>query len=43
MIDIKETDKVLDVGTGTGVLIPLLMHFTAEKNITAIDEADKLL
>lgn len=43
MLDIKENDKVLDVGTGTGVLIPLLMHFTAEKNITAIDEAEKMI
>ncbi|MDR2269182.1 MAG: class I SAM-dependent methyltransferase [Rickettsiales bacterium] len=37
LLDIRQDSDVLDVGTGTGVLIPLLSNFTQEEKITAID------
>ena len=41
MLRIQPVDAVLDVGTGTGVLIPLLMQRAG--NITAIDYAEKMI
>jgi demethylmenaquinone methyltransferase/2-methoxy-6-polyprenyl-1,4-benzoquinol methylase len=41
LLYIKKDDAVLDVGTGTGVLIPLLTGYT--ENITAIDSAEKMI
>jgi demethylmenaquinone methyltransferase/2-methoxy-6-polyprenyl-1,4-benzoquinol methylase len=41
LLDIKHGDKVLDVGTGTGVLLPILSLFTNENDITAIDGRKK--
>ena len=43
MLGIAEGEAVLDVGTGTGVLLPLLIKRTAAKNITAIDAAEKMI
>ncbi|MDR2098201.1 MAG: class I SAM-dependent methyltransferase, partial [Spirochaetaceae bacterium] len=40
---IREYDTVLDVGTGTGVLLPVLSRYTAGKNITAIDSAEDMI
>ncbi|MDR2343769.1 MAG: class I SAM-dependent methyltransferase [Spirochaetaceae bacterium] len=40
---IQENDTVLDVGTGTGVLLPVLSRYTAGKNITAIDIAEDMI
>jgi demethylmenaquinone methyltransferase/2-methoxy-6-polyprenyl-1,4-benzoquinol methylase len=41
LLYIKNGDAALDVGTGTGVLIPLLTGYTG--NITAIDSAEKMI
>jgi demethylmenaquinone methyltransferase/2-methoxy-6-polyprenyl-1,4-benzoquinol methylase len=41
LLYIKNGDAVLDVGTGTGVLIPLLLTFT--DTICAIDSAEKMI
>ena len=41
LLYIKAGDTVLDVGTGTGVLIPVLLKFT--NNICAIDSAEKMI
>jgi demethylmenaquinone methyltransferase/2-methoxy-6-polyprenyl-1,4-benzoquinol methylase len=43
MPGIKQGDTVLDVGTGTGILLPLLMQRTGAHNITAIDAAEKMI
>jgi demethylmenaquinone methyltransferase/2-methoxy-6-polyprenyl-1,4-benzoquinol methylase len=40
---IQKDDTVLDIGTGTGVLLPVLAKYTAGKNITAIDSAEKMI
>jgi demethylmenaquinone methyltransferase/2-methoxy-6-polyprenyl-1,4-benzoquinol methylase len=40
---IQPHDTVLDVGTGTGVLLPVLSSYTAGKNITAIDIAEGMI
>jgi demethylmenaquinone methyltransferase/2-methoxy-6-polyprenyl-1,4-benzoquinol methylase len=41
LLYIKNGDAALDVGTGTGVLIPLLLGYTGA--ITAIDSAEKMI
>jgi demethylmenaquinone methyltransferase/2-methoxy-6-polyprenyl-1,4-benzoquinol methylase len=41
LLYIQQDDAALDVGTGTGVLIPLLTGYTG--NITAIDSAEKMI
>ena len=41
LLCIQKDDAALDVGTGTGVLIPLLTSYTG--NITAIDSAEKMI
>lgn len=44
MINLKPCDTVLDVGTGTGVLIPYLLQAIGSKgNITAVDFSKKML
>ncbi|MDR1948211.1 MAG: class I SAM-dependent methyltransferase [Spirochaetaceae bacterium] len=43
LLNIKKGDTVLDVGTGTGVLLPLLSRFTNAADITAIDSAEKMI
>jgi demethylmenaquinone methyltransferase/2-methoxy-6-polyprenyl-1,4-benzoquinol methylase len=40
---VHQGDKVLDVGTGTGVLLPVLSKYTEGKNISAIDSAEKMI
>jgi ubiquinone/menaquinone biosynthesis C-methylase UbiE len=44
MLFIKEGEKVLDVGTGTGVMIPFLISYTGSKGkIIAVDMAEKMI
>ena len=43
LLNIKSGASVLDVGTGTGILIPPLTKFTDGANITAIDFAEKMI
>lgn len=43
-LELDKTDALLDVGTGTGVLLPYLLEFTGYKgNITAIDLAEQMI
>jgi demethylmenaquinone methyltransferase/2-methoxy-6-polyprenyl-1,4-benzoquinol methylase len=43
LLNIQQGDAVLDVGTGTGVLLPSLLQYTQAENITAIDAAFKMI
>ena len=43
LLYIKNGGQVLDVGTGTGVLLPLLLKRTGGECITAIDSAEKMI
>lgn len=44
LIGIKENSKILDIGTGTGVLIPFLLDRIGKTGkITAIDISDKMI
>ena len=43
LLNIKNGERVLDVGAGTGVLLPLLLKKTGGECITAIDIADKMI
>jgi len=44
LLKVKASDRILDVGTGTGVLIPhLLKHLDASGHITAVDVSEKML
>ena len=42
-IDIKEDDYILDVGTGTGVLIPFLAKLSPKGSIKAVDISCNML
>lgn len=42
-IDIKEDDYILDVGTGTGVLIPFLAKLNSKGKIKAVDISCNML
>jgi len=43
LMGIGSSDRILDVGTGTGVLIPHLMEHLDEGHITAVDVSEKML
>jgi ubiquinone/menaquinone biosynthesis C-methylase UbiE len=44
LLNLKTGNTVLDVGTGTGILIPFLYEFIGQEgHITAVDIADKML
>jgi demethylmenaquinone methyltransferase/2-methoxy-6-polyprenyl-1,4-benzoquinol methylase len=43
LLGIKQGHRLLDAGTGTGVLVPVLSRYTGEKNINAIDIAEKMI
>lgn len=44
LLNIQNGAKVLDVGTGTGILLPFLTEQVGDRgNITAIDVSDKML
>ena len=42
-IHIQEGDKVLDIGTGTGVLIPFIRGFNKMGEINALDVSEGML
>ena len=42
-IDIQENDTILDIGTGTGVLIPFLSKLNSKGNIKAVDMSCNML
>ena len=42
-LNIKKKDKILDVGTGTGVLIPYILEYEKDVEIFAIDIAEKMI
>lgn len=43
LMGIGSSDRILDVGTGTGVLIPHLMEHLDDGHITAVDVSEKML
>lgn len=44
MVELKEGCKVLDVGTGTGIMIPFLHSYTGDTGkIIAVDVAEKMI
>jgi demethylmenaquinone methyltransferase/2-methoxy-6-polyprenyl-1,4-benzoquinol methylase len=43
LLGIKYGDSILDVGCGTGVLLPFLRQYTDEDAITAIDAAEQMI
>ena len=42
-LDIKEDDYILDVGTGTGVLIPFLLKLSPKGSVKAVDISCNML
>lgn len=40
---IQSTDKILDVGTGTGIMIPFYEEYLIEGNVVAIDYSEKMI
>lgn len=44
LVNIQHGDKILDVGTGTGIMIPFMISKTGKAGeVTAIDVADKMI
>jgi ubiquinone/menaquinone biosynthesis C-methylase UbiE len=42
-LDLRGSEKILDVGTGTGILIPFYMKYLTSGTITAIDFSEKMI
>lgn len=42
-LDLSGGEKILDVGTGTGILIPFYMKYLPSGTITAIDFSEKMI
>jgi ubiquinone/menaquinone biosynthesis C-methylase UbiE len=42
-LDLRGSEKILDVGTGTGILIPFYIKYLNSGTITAIDFSEKMI
>jgi ubiquinone/menaquinone biosynthesis C-methylase UbiE len=42
-LDLSGSERILDVGTGTGILIPFYMKYLTSGKITAIDFSEKMI
>jgi ubiquinone/menaquinone biosynthesis C-methylase UbiE len=43
LLDIRGDDKILDVGTGTGIMIPFYEKYLVDGSIVAVDHSEKMI
>jgi ubiquinone/menaquinone biosynthesis C-methylase UbiE len=43
LLDIHGDDRILDVGTGTGIMIPFYEKYLVDGNVVAIDHSEKMI
>jgi len=43
LLEIKSSDKILDIGAGTGIMIPFYEQFLANGKVVAVDYSDKMV
>jgi demethylmenaquinone methyltransferase/2-methoxy-6-polyprenyl-1,4-benzoquinol methylase len=43
LLDIKSSDRILDVGTGTGIMIPFYEKYLVDGSVVAVDYSDKMI
>jgi demethylmenaquinone methyltransferase/2-methoxy-6-polyprenyl-1,4-benzoquinol methylase len=43
LLQIQSNDKILDVGTGTGIMIPFYEKYLKDGNVVAVDYSEKMI
>jgi ubiquinone/menaquinone biosynthesis C-methylase UbiE len=43
LLEIRGDDKILDVGTGTGIMIPFYERYLVEGSVVAVDHSEKMI
>ena len=43
LLDIRGDDRILDVGTGTGIMIPFYEKYLVDGSVVAIDHSEKMI
>jgi demethylmenaquinone methyltransferase/2-methoxy-6-polyprenyl-1,4-benzoquinol methylase len=43
LLDIRGNDKILDVGTGTGIMIPFYERYLVNGSVVAVDHSEKMI
>lgn len=43
LLEIKSNDKILDIGAGTGIMIPFYEQFLVDGKVVAVDYSDKMI
>jgi ubiquinone/menaquinone biosynthesis C-methylase UbiE len=43
LLDIRGDDKILDVGTGTGIMIPFYEKYLVDGSVVAMDNSEKMI
>jgi ubiquinone/menaquinone biosynthesis C-methylase UbiE len=43
LLDIRGDDKILDVGTGTGIMIPFYERYLVNGSVVAVDHSEKMI
>ncbi len=43
LLEIRSSDRILDIGTGTGIMIPFYERYLVDGSIVAVDHSEKMI